>query len=200
MTASQSSAPITDSLNRWTRAVTDEGGDGFELIYEKLRKIASRQLEKYQGPFHLQTTEVLHEAYLRVAAGSEHKWRDRAHFFAYCTTAMRHVLVDLIRERTRTKRGSGRPDLSWEDVAAKGAEAPKHRRESQRLLKVLAVHEALRALADIDPDAAHVVELRYFGGLMPAEIASVLGISSSTAQRRWRVARAWLFERLGSPA
>lgn len=137
-----------------------------------------------QNPGHtLQTTALIHEAYLRMAADSGKDWRDRAHFFAVAATAMRHILIDHARSRRAAKRGAGSRHVTLDADAAVSAGNIEH---------FLAVDEALNALVKLHPRQAKVVELRYFGGLSVEETAEVLKISVETVMRDWRTAKAWL--------
>ena len=179
-------APITGMLNSWAAHPT--GGDAavFALVYDRLHQIAAAHFAKQGDRRVLQTTVVLNETYLRLAKAPGRRWNDREHFFASCSRVMRHVLVDFARESQRLKRGSGLIHVTLDEGLLDAAE--------ERRDHVVAVHQALEALELIDEKLARVVELRYFGGLTPAEIAATLGSSESTVHRRWRLARAWLFD------
>jgi RNA polymerase sigma factor (TIGR02999 family) len=139
----------------------------------------------------LQATALVHEAYLRLVAGEAPRWEDRAHFFAVAARVMRRLLVDHARARRSAKRGSGARPLPL-TAALAVAEAP-----SPAPADLLALDGALTALADLDPRKAEVVELRFFGGLTLEETAHVLGISPATVVVEARLARAWLFRRMG---
>ena len=153
------------------------------LVYSRLKGIARRILRGQYKRDNLQSTALVHEAYLRLADLRSMSWQDRAHFFAMSARLMRHILVDHARRRATAKRGGGEPQITIEDLGtAVDGEEPH----------LLALDEALRELAKHDPERAHIVELRFFGGLSRREIAEVLGVSSSTVTRRWRSARAWL--------
>ena len=181
---------ITGLLNRW--AARPEAADTavFELVYDRLHEIAVAHLGRQGGQGILQATAVLNEAFLRLARSPGISWNDREHFFACCSRVMRHVLVDFAKECRRLKRGSEFIHVALEEtlLADPGDSADD----------VVAVHQALGALEAVDPERARVVELRYFGGLSPLEIARVLDLSESTVHRRWRLARAWLFDFLKS--
>ena len=180
--------PITGLLNRWAKHPADGDSAVFEMVYDRLHEIAAAHWTRQNDRHVLQTTALLNEAYLRLARSSERGWNDREHFFACCSRVMRHVLVDFAKESHRLKRGADFIHISLQDSQAEGAE--EHHED------VVAVHQALRALEAIDPERARIVELRYFGGLGPLEIANTLGLSESTVHRRWRLARAWLFDYL----
>lgn len=157
--------------------------------YRRLKKIASHLLERERSGHTLQTTDLVHEAYLRLAALDRVEWRDRVHFYAMSARIMRRVLVDHARRCASAKRGGGRIVVATGDRPEPAIDqAPD----------LVAVHGALEALAEHDPQRARIVELRFFGGLNRDEIAEVLEISSATVSRRWRSARAWLLHELSA--
>jgi RNA polymerase sigma-70 factor, ECF subfamily len=158
------------------------------LVYEDLRRVARAQLRRRRPGDTLDTTGLVHEAYVRLVDQSRAEWRDRGHFFAVSSLAMRQILVDYARRRGRMKRGGDLPMVPLED-----AEDPAVR-EAERLLDV---DRALVKLATIDQRLAKVVECRYFAGLTEEETAEALGVSVRTAQREWFKARAWLRTELG---
>jgi RNA polymerase sigma-70 factor, ECF subfamily len=153
------------------------------IVYEQLQRIAQGQLRRERGDHTLQTTDLVHEAYLRLSGLDRIDWRDRAQFFAIAAQAMRRILVDHALSRRSAKRGGGRRRVPLEEamlVAAGQAE------------EVLALHEALSALERLEPRLARVVECRYFAGLSIEETAEALDVSPATVKRDWSVARAWL--------
>jgi RNA polymerase sigma factor (TIGR02999 family) len=160
-------------------------GQLLPLVYDELRKLAAHKMSQ-EAPGHtLQPTALVHEAYLRlVDADDARSWQGRGHFFAAAAEAMRRILVDNARRKGRLKRGGDqrRVDLDDVEVAAAGPSED-----------VLALDEALTKLAETHPEKAELVKLRYFAGLTVDEAAQVLGISTSTADRYWTYARAWLF-------
>jgi RNA polymerase sigma factor (TIGR02999 family) len=165
------------------------------LVYEELRRLAARAL-RGEAPGHtLQTTALVHEAYMKLVAvpadgSARGEWRNRQQFFAVAAQAMRRILVDHARERHAQKRGGGARPLELDEAAAM---LPVHRDAD-----VLAVDAALDALAAVDPPLARVVELKFFGGLSLDEIAALLEVSPSTAWREWNAAKAWLQRELRS--
>ena len=180
--------PITELLNEWASGNRALGDRLFALVYDQLHQIAAAHLRREPRDAILQTTGIVHEAYLRLARQPGLEWRSREHFFAFASRVMRRLLVDYARHRGRVKRGSEAIHIALNDQApGEAVSAPT---------EILAVHEALQALEAIDADRAHVVELRYFGGLSVAETAAALEVSESTVHRQWRVARAWLFDAL----
>jgi RNA polymerase sigma factor (TIGR02999 family) len=160
----------------------------WEVVYRELRQLADRELGK-EAPGHtLQTTALVHEAYLRLAGPSAMPWDDRAHFFGAAARAMRRVLVDCARARARLKRGGGRMKVSTAGGDAEAADVPA--------LDVLALHEALDRLAALDPRKAQVVELRFFAGLDVREIARILDVAMGTVVGDWKIAKMWLHREL----
>jgi RNA polymerase sigma factor (TIGR02999 family) len=158
------------------------------LVYAELRKLAAQKLANEQPGQTLDATALVHEAYLRlVDVEQPQSWHGRGHFFAAAAEAMRRLLVENARRKGRLKRGGDwlRWDVQVNEPAVEGP-APD----------ILAVDEALAQLAREHPDKAELVKLRYFAGMTLAEAAAVLGISTATADRRWRYARAWLARRL----
>jgi RNA polymerase sigma factor (TIGR02999 family) len=168
------------------------------LVYEELRRIASRRL-RGEGPAEtLQTTALVHEAYLRLIDSSQVRWQSRSHFFAVAATAMRHILVDRARERGSQKRGGGVAHLPIE-AAEDGVGPAAAWAASDHADRVLAVDSALEKLKTLDPRLVSVVELRFFVGLTLAEVAEALAISPAAAWREWTAAKAFLAAELGGP-
>src|SRR5262245_48940886 len=168
------------------------------LVYDELRRLAARQLEREPGGQTLQPTALVHEAYLRLVArpgaepgAKEPHWDNRGHFFAAAAEAMRRILIDNARRKQRPKHGGNRHRVSG-DIAAPQPVMP--------LEDLLVLDEALDQLAQEEPAKAELVKLRFFAGLTMPEIANVLGISLATAERHWTYARTWLFARLEDAA
>ena len=157
------------------------------LLYGELHELARREMAAERAGHTLQPTALVHEAYLRLAAGEQGAFADRESFFAAAATAIRRVLVDHARRRAREKRGGGRVRVPLE-----GLEVAEPLEDEE----LLSLDEALAALAALDPAKARLVELRYFAGLSVEELGKALGVSASTVQREWRMARAWLRARL----
>ena len=157
------------------------------LVYEDLRRVARAQLRRLRVGETLDTTGLVHEAYLRLVDPERATWHDRGHFLAVSAVAMRQILIDHARERSRLKRGGGEAPVTFDEaLAAVSADA-------ERLLDI---DRALDDLARTDARLARIVECRFFGGLSEQETADALGLSLRTAQRDWLKARAWLRERL----
>lgn len=155
----------------------------YERVYDQLKTLARRVRAGRAGET-LNTTALVNEAYLKLAAGKSQSWNDRAHFFAIAARAMRQILVDSARRRMASKRGGGdRWMVSLDETAHSAPMRAEH---------LIALDEALSRLTKIDPRRASVVEYRYFAGLTAAETAKVLQVSSATIERDWRTARAWL--------
>jgi RNA polymerase sigma-70 factor (ECF subfamily) len=161
------------------------------LVFEELRRLARRQLGREHQRQTLQTTDLVHEAYLRLANHPEVLAHGRAYFYAAAARAMRHVLVDAARKRGATKRGSGAPMLSLDENRAAadtyGAE-------------LLELDEALERLALRNPRHARTVECRFFGGMSIEDTATALGVSPRTVKSDWALARAWLYDELRGDA
>jgi RNA polymerase sigma factor (TIGR02999 family) len=164
------------------------------LVYDELRALADEHLRRERAGHTLQATALVHEAYLRLVGQHQADWRNRAHFLALAAQAMRRILVDHARARAREKRGGGAPVISLDESAAEvGAPGASDASGAD----LLAVDDALARLARLDPDAARVVEMRFFAGLDGAQAAAVMGVSERTVWRHWRFARAWLYRELG---
>jgi RNA polymerase sigma factor (TIGR02999 family) len=158
------------------------------LVYDELRRLAAARLAGERPGHTLQPTALVHEAYLRlVDDGAEHGWEGRRHFFAAAAEAMRRILIDHARGRKRLKRGGGRRRVDLESLEVP-ADSPGE--------DLLALDEALDALAQESPPKAELVKLRFFAGLSVEEAAGCLGISRATADRYWAYARAWLYDRV----
>jgi len=161
-----------------------------DLIYEELRVMAHRQLARERAGHTLQTTALVHEAYLKLVEGSRVGGRGRAYFFAAAGRAMRQVLVDHARRRNADKRGGGVDPVPLEDVQLAADEFA---------VELLDLDRALTDLAELEPRHARVVECRYFGGMSVEETAEALDVSPRTVKYDWALARAWLHDRLRRP-
>ena len=181
---------ITDLLDRWRHGDREAGGRLMDLVYGELHGIAAREMRREHGEHTLQTTAIVHEAYLRICRSEPIDWKDRAHFYAVAAQQLRRVLVDHARRRCRERRGGGMPQFSILDSDGPTIVVDE---------RVLAVHEALTRLESLDSRAARAVELRFFGGLSIDETAAVIGVSAATVNREWASARAWLFREMSRP-
>lgn len=173
---------VTDLLARWRqgdRAALDEL---MPLVYEELRRLARSYLRRERPDHTLQSTALVHEAFLRLTGQNPPEWKNRAHFFGVAARLMRQILVDHARTHAAEKRGGGYKLALTEDVA----------RVEPRELDLLDLDNALQQLARLDPQQSQVVELRYFAGLSIEDASEVLGISPATVKREWATARAFL--------
>ncbi|HET7599041.1 MAG TPA: sigma-70 family RNA polymerase sigma factor [Gemmatimonadales bacterium] len=160
------------------------------IVYARLRRMAHRQLDGERTGITLATTDLVHEAYLKLVRLDRLRWRDRAHFFAVAAGAMRRILVDHAAQRNAQKRGGGRHTLPLDDNLAALPVA------AARPEEVLALDEALARLAEVSPRQSQVVECRYFAGMSIEETAEALRVAPATVKRDWTVARAWLHREL----
>jgi RNA polymerase sigma factor (TIGR02999 family) len=174
---------LTVLLSEW-RAGNQAAFDRLlPIVYEELRRLASSYMRGERPDHLLQTTALVHEAYLRLVDQPEASYETRNHFFAVAAQVMRHVLVDYARARSRVKRGSGVPPLPLEDAAVISPD---------RAEEVLAIDSALEGLMTFDLRKGRIFELRHFGGLSVDEAAEVLKVSPASVARDWRMAKAWL--------
>jgi RNA polymerase sigma factor (TIGR02999 family) len=163
------------------------GQELFRLVYAELHALAGRVLSGADAARTLQPTALVHEAYLRMVASKRDAFENRSHFMGVAARAMRSVLVDHVRSKRTQKRGGAANRVPLDDLVLE---------LEQQATDLLALDEALVALAELDADLARLVEVRFFGGLSIAEAAKVLGVSTATVERDWRTARLWLRERL----
>ena len=159
------------------------------LVYDELKRIAAYKLSLERANHTLQPTALVHEAYLRLAAQHSVKWNSRAHFFALASEMMRRILVNYALDRKAKKRNEGKTCIALD-------EAENLAQSGGGEIDLIFLDNALKELAEFDPAAARVVELKFFGGLTNEEAAEVLGVSDSTVKRDWRMARAWLADKL----
>ena len=171
---------ILDAVQRGETAATEKL---LPLVYEELRRIAAHKMAGESAGHTLQPTALVHEAWLRLAGPNEQTWQNRAHFFGAAAEAMRRILVEHARKKQALKRGSG-VEHEQIDESSLVMTAPPD--------ELLAVHEALDALAAENPAAAELVKLRYFVGMTMEEAASALNVAPRTAERTWTYARVWL--------
>jgi RNA polymerase sigma-70 factor (ECF subfamily) len=173
----------TRLLSRWRAGDQAAFDQLLPIVYDELRRLASSYMRAERPDHLLQTTALVHEAYLRLVDQPETSGETRSHFFALAAQVMRHVLVDYARARSRAKRGGGVPPLPLEDVAVISPE---------RADELVAVNEALEGLMAFDQRKGRIFELRHFGGMSVEEAAQVLQVSPATVARDWRMAKAWL--------
>lgn len=159
------------------------------LVYDEIRRIAHRYVQREREGHTLQTTALINEAYLRLAGAKDIDWQNRAHFFAVTAQVMRHILIDHARRRRYVKHGGEVQHIPFDLAMTEAVQMSQ-----PRAAELVALDEALDELAKLDPRKSRVVELRYFGGLSLEETAEVLGISEMTVRRDWRAAKAWLYK------
>jgi RNA polymerase sigma-70 factor (ECF subfamily) len=174
---------ITQLLVAWGEGQESAVEKLTPLVYSELRRLAHRYVRGERPDASVNTTALVNEAYLKLVDCSRVQWHDRVHFFAMSAQIMRRILVDLARARRSAKRGAGAPKIDF-DVALEVHQA--------RGRDLVALDDALNALAAVDARKARVIELRFFGGLSVEETAEALGVSQDTVLRDWRLARAWL--------
>lgn len=184
---------VTQLLNRLEAGESQAAAELLPLVYDELRKLAAQKMAQEKPGQTLQATALVHEAYLRLVQNANPPgtagglYSDRAYFFAAAAEAMRRILVDRAREKAAAKRGGQFRRLNIDAVDLATTSAPE---------QLLAIDEALAKLAEHDPAAARLVELRYFAGLPIDEAGRAIGISTATAYRHWNYARAWLHSEL----
>jgi RNA polymerase sigma factor (TIGR02999 family) len=178
---------ITSQLLAWRAGESAAVDKLFPLVYDELRRIAHRQMSRESDGHTLDTTGLVHEAYLKLVDQTRTQWTDRAHFFAVAANAMRRILVDHARSYRTDKRGGAPRRVSLTDNMLVAEE---------RADTLLAVDEALTELAGLEPRLSRVVECRFFAGLTEEETAEVLGVTARTVRRDWTKAKGWLHRRL----
>ena len=178
---------VTRLLAAWSAGDATALEKVTQLVYQELKRLAHRYMQR-QGPDHtLQTTALVHEAYLRLASQEEPSFANRTHFLAVAANAMRQILVDHAKASLRQKRGAGVKAVELDEIASLSPEPTR---------EIIDLNEAPEKLAAIDVRKAQVVELKYFGGLKPEEIAEVLKVSEVTVRRDWTFSKAWLYAEL----
>jgi RNA polymerase sigma factor (TIGR02999 family) len=181
------SQEISQLLRAWSEGDRTALDKLVPLVYDELRRMARRYMNRQQAGHTLQTTALIHEAYLKLIDQNDAHWRNRAHFFGVAAKAIRSILVDYARASHAAKRGGEALLVSLDEAAVASDE---------RSAELLALDDALEGLAAFDRRKCQVVELRYFGGLSVEETAEVLKVSVETVARDWRMARAWLLREL----
>jgi RNA polymerase sigma factor (TIGR02999 family) len=182
---STSDHDVTLLLRQWSDGNQQALSDLLPIIYDELRRVAHQYLHREHAEQTLQTTALVHEAYLKLIDQRSVNWQNRAHFFAIAAQAMRRILIDNARKRSAAKREGEK--VSLDDVAIISSDKADH---------LLALDEALRKLEDIDPQQSKIIELRYFGGLTIEETGEAMNLSPATVKREWAMARAWLYQAL----
>ena len=178
---------VTQLLQEWSTGDQGAVDELLPIVYDDLRRIAHSRLRLEREQHTLNTTALVHEAYLKLVDQNGVQWQDRAHFFAVASMAMRRILVDYARRRAAKKRGAQAERVSLQD-AALGAR--------DHTLALIAIDEALSALGEKDERLSRVFECRFFGGMTAEETATALGMSLRTAERQWSRAKAHLYQAL----
>ena len=174
---------VTSLLVRWGNGDANAFDELAPIVYDELRKLARSHLRRERPDHTLQSTALVHEAYLRMIDQQAVSWQNRSHFYGIAAQMIRRILVDYARAKQTKKRGEALPKIAFDEAV--GAHASED-------LDLVALDDALKALAEIDPRQSRIVELRYFAGLSIEDTAEVLQISPATVKRDWTVARAWL--------
>ena len=183
----ETSHDVTQLLHSWSHGNREALADLLPLVYDELRRLASSYM-RFEAPGHtLQATALVHEAYMKLITQRDVSWKSRAHFFGIAAQMIRRILVDHIRATRAQKRGSGFAALSLDEALGVG---------EKKNWEIIALDDALKTLAKVDPQQARIVELRFFAGLSIEETASIVGISPATVKRDWVTAKAWLFREL----
>jgi RNA polymerase sigma factor (TIGR02999 family) len=175
---------ITQLLRAWGEGNKEALDKLIPIVYQELRRIASRQIRKESPGHTLQTTALINEAYCKLVDQKNVQWQNRSQFFGIAAKLMRRILVDHARAQSRTKRGGSAQKISLDDNIVVSPD---------RSAELLALDDALSRLAEFDPQKSRIVEMKFFGGLSNEEIAEVEQVSKRTVIREWRKARAWLF-------
>jgi RNA polymerase sigma factor (TIGR02999 family) len=185
------SSPVTELLVRWRRGDREALEELMPLVYEELRRLAHHYLRQERADHTLQSTALVHEAYLRLAGQNPPQWQNRAHFFGIAAHIMRQILVEYARGRSTAKRGGNALTLTLDEAVAvpQGVD-----------VDVVALDRALTELSGLDAQQGRIVELRFFAGLTIEDTSEVLGISPATVKRDWVAARAWLFRAMTGEA
>ncbi len=178
---------VTQLLQSWSHGNREALADLLPLVYDELRRLAAGYM-RFEAPGHtLQATALVHEAYMKLIQQREVTWKSRAHFFGIAAQMIRRILVDHIRATRAQKRGSGFAALSLDEALGVS---------EKKSWEIIALDDALKTLAHVDPQQARIVELRFFAGLSIEETAEIVGVSPATVKRDWVVAKAWLFREL----
>jgi RNA polymerase sigma factor (TIGR02999 family) len=178
---------VTQLLMDWSQGDQAALDKLIPLVYQELRRLARRHMRRENPGHTLQTTALVHEAYFRLIDQKNVRWQNRAHFFAVAARLMRRILLDRARERLCAKRGGGARQMSLDEAADFSLD---------RAAEMIAIDDALKSLAAIDPRKSQVVEMRFFGGLSVEETAETLQVSPETVLRDWRLAKVWLLREM----
>lgn len=183
----QAMSDVTQILERVEKGDGKAAEELLPLVYEELRRLAAHKLAGEPAGQTLQATALVHEAWLRLVHAEDQTWANRAHFFSAAAEAMRRILVENARRKSRLKRGGGQERIELEQLELA---------ETSPDEKVLLIHEALEKLEKVDSQKARVVVLKFFGGLTNQEVAGNLNLTERTVERHWAYAKAWLFREI----
>lgn len=194
--------PVTQLLAQWRAGSNEAFSKLSSLVYDELRSLAQRQLRRERSDHTMQRTALVNEAFVRLFAQQSVEWENRSQFLALASSLMRRILVDHARARSAAKRGGDVDIVSLDELGARQDDEgrPLHPRtptalqhhDGENQEDVAAIDEAVTRLAEVDPQQAKIVEMRYFGGLTVEQTADALGVSIATVKREWSMARAWL--------
>ncbi len=182
--STEKSQEISRILQEWSGGGQDASEKLLPLVYDELRRQAARYMRREREGHTLQTTALVHEAYLKLVDQRNVNWQNRAHFFGIAAQAMKRILVDHAKARHRNKRGGAAEDLPLDDA--------RFAISNEKSVDLVALDEALTRLAKFDDQQARIVDLKYFAGLTIKEISEILKISPATVKREWNSAKAWL--------
>jgi RNA polymerase sigma factor (TIGR02999 family) len=182
---------ITLMLQAVARGERQASSDLLPLVYEELRRLAAARMAREAAGQTLQPTALVHEAWLRVVGDGDRNWENRAHFFGAAAEAMRRILIENARRKSRLKHGGGQARVDIDEVEVAGAPAEDN---------ILLIDEALERLKVEAPETARVVVLKFFGGLTNEEIVAITGTSDRTVRRQWNYAKAWLYKSIRAQA
>jgi RNA polymerase sigma factor (TIGR02999 family) len=188
--STDAASEITLVLQAIRRGGGQASAELLPLVYDELRRLAAARMAQEQPGQTLQATAMVHEAWLRLVADGERTWQNRAHFFGAAAEAMRRILIENARRKSRLKRGGGQIRLDIGDLEL-AATTPDE--------KILLMDEALEKLARQDSEKARIVVLKFYGGLTNQEVAENLGVTERTVERQWAFAKAWLFQTIRAP-
>jgi RNA polymerase sigma factor (TIGR02999 family) len=177
---------VLQAVNRGDRGASEEL---LPLVYEELRRVAAARMAQEAAGQTLQPTALVHEAWLRLVGEGERTWQNRAHFFGAAAEAMRRILIEIARRKSRLKRGGHQERINLDELEL-AATTPDD--------KVLLINDAVEKLQQEDPEKARIVVMKFFGGLTNEEVAESLGVTKRTVERHWAYAKAWLFRSIRS--
>jgi len=168
----------------------------FPLVYQEMRVQAQAQRRRWHGNHTVNTTALVHEAYLKLIDRTQIRWNSRAHFLGVAAKAMRHILIDYARQRQRKKRGGGQPHVPFVDVEGQVADPGAFSLSEERATALVALDAALERLQGLNERQSRIVECRFFGGMTIPDTTEFLGLSPATVKRDWRLAQTWLYREM----